>query len=585
MINAGTDTTPDPITGNTIAPRMIGGLIYDNTATNAANGGGGVAVSGGTTFTMTDGYIRANNAVNGGGVFVNGSNARFLLQQNGVVERNVATALGGGIWLQDATLMMEGGTIQTNEALNGAGVSIQGNQTSVISGGTITGNTATANGGGVRVLAGLFTMEAGTISGNTAANDGGGIWLGLGDAATGARLNMTGGAITGNTATAGDGGGIFTSNFSYTDPVSYFTIYYTNIIAASGTFSGNSASSGPFAPPINSGDVLFGSLLTNFDINYIGGNIQITFILDGGTVGGIPDDIVEAIPLAFTIGAANAQPPVVRPGYVLIGWTMDDDPTVLTIAQVNALVPPAGTVFTAQWRAAGGNNGGGGNHHHAHEWFMMGYPDGTFRPYASITRAEVTAMLVRTMIPQFRPELAPPAGLSFPDVQPNNWFYGYVAWAYAHDFVEGYPDGTFQPNAPITRQELAAMVARASGVPILPAGDFPFPDADEIQNWALDYVYTVYRRGWMIGDTGTLTIRPRMPISRAETAAVFFRVLGRGATNMSSIQPVFDLLRIFPDVSNSDRWYFFYVVEASHTHHFTMHSGVERWTSATLPPR
>ena len=76
---------------------------------------------------------------------------------------------------------------------------------------------------------------------------------------------------------------------------------------------------------------------------------------------------------------------------------------------------------------------------------------------------------------------------------------------------------------------------------------------------------------------------PRRPIVRAETAALFSRVLERGETDMDSITGVWDDLRIFPDAANTGSWFFFYVVEASHSHYFTVENGVETWTSVTWP--
>jgi len=217
---------------------------------------------------------------------------------------------------------------------------------------------------------------------------------------------------------------------------------------------------------------------------------------------------------------------------------------------------------------------------------MQGIPEGTFLPLNNISRSEVAAMLARTMIPGFTPELTPPAGMPFPDVLAEDWFHGYVSWVHAYSFFFGFDDGTFGPLQPISRQELAATIVRASGVPIQTAGALPFSDAGEISDWARDYVYTAFRQGWMIGNGSedNPLIEPLRPISRVETAAVFYRVLGRGATNMASIEGIWDDLRIFPDVSNENAWYFFYVVEASHSHYFTRTDGVETWTAVTWPP-
>lgn len=85
---------------------------------------------------------------------------------------------------------------------------------------------------------------------------------------------------------------------------------------------------------------------------------------------------------------------------------------------------------------------------------INGYADGTFRPNASITRAEFTAMAMRFA----RDTLD--GGSIFSDVTTGDWFYAPVTSAADYGWINGYPDGTFRPNAPITRAEVAAVVNR-----------------------------------------------------------------------------------------------------------------------------
>jgi len=279
-------------------------------------------------------------------------------------------------------------------------------------------------------------------------------------------------------------------------------------------------------------------------------------------------------PIEVDVGR-TITPPVdpVKEGYEFVGWYLNYG----TPNQVrkNFANPITGDVrLVAVWQQAAPES-------ETHTWFMMGRAGGNFVPSGNITRAEVATMLVRTMIPEYDPALPPPTGMPFPDVAPDAWFFGYVSWAYDAGFIEGRPDGRFDPRAHISRQEVAAMVARATGVDILPAGEFSIVDADRISTWAQDYVYTVYRQGWMVGNMRN-QLQPRRFITRAETATVFFRVLERGVTNADSLELVADDLRIFPDVASS-RWYYYYVIEASHTHEFIMEDGVEIWTSVTVP--
>ena len=212
-----------------------------------------------------------------------------------------------------------------------------------------------------------------------------------------------------------------------------------------------------------------------------------------------------------------------------------------------------------------------------HKWFVEGYVDGNFRPAHTITRAEVAAILVRTMLYDEQAS-RPTTSLPFSDVMQENWFFRYIALAYEAGFIEGYPDSTFRPNNAITREELATLLARAGAMEILPAGDFSFIDSNTISSWARNYVYTLYHNGWMVGDDAR-HFNARLAITRAETPATFTRVLGRSTTNMDSIEGVWESLHLFPDVTSPASWYFFYVVEASHSHRFIKEGGTEIWVS------
>ena len=142
-----------------------GAAIYGNMSERY---GGGVYIDG--TFTMQNGTISGNWAVNkyGGGVFV--ANSGSFTMQNGTISDNMAKENGGGVYA-DNTFNMKGGTISVNTAGNGGGVWVNNNATFTMEGGTITGNTADDSGGGVCVN-GEFTMTGGTITGNKASRYG-----------------------------------------------------------------------------------------------------------------------------------------------------------------------------------------------------------------------------------------------------------------------------------------------------------------------------------------------------------------------------------------------------------------------------
>jgi len=218
---------------------------------------------------------------------------------------------------------------------------------------------------------------------------------------------------------------------------------------------------------------------------------------------------------------------------------------------------------------------------------MFGNDLGYMRPGATISRAEVATILVRTELRDFATStnILPPdmsSFTAFSDVTPNNWFFFYVAWAYDAGLVRG-NEGRFRPNDPVTRQELAAMIARLGTV--YPAGESSFPDADTASAWAAGYIYTVYRNGLMLGNQYGL-FHPQRNITRAETATVVNRNLGRIAShaemNAADVAGILNI-RHFPDLSPSP-WYWPSMIMAANNHYLSRDSaGVANWIR--IPPQ
>jgi hypothetical protein len=88
---------------------------------------------------------------------------------------------------------------------------------------------------------------------------------------------------------------------------------------------------------------------------------------------------------------------------------------------------------------------------------LTGYPDGTFRPQQSITRAEFAAIVTRF------DEIYKNAESPFADIYTGYWAYDYIASAYLNDWISGYPDGTYKPNNRISRAEVVTVINRMLG--------------------------------------------------------------------------------------------------------------------------
>jgi len=196
---------------------MSGGIISGNTAGGSA---GGVLVSGGS-FGMHYGEISGNTAANNGGGVVVIAGGFFGLN-DGEIRGNTATNYGGGIYVTDnSRFAMSYGEISGNTATYGGGASLMTNTTGILTGGEISGNTANIDGGGIYATGAMLTMikpggpggsiaprDGGWISGNVAVRNGGGIYM------SSSTLEMHNGEISGNTATGGSGGGVFTEDYN-----------------------------------------------------------------------------------------------------------------------------------------------------------------------------------------------------------------------------------------------------------------------------------------------------------------------------------------------------------------------------------
>ncbi|MCL2842181.1 MAG: S8 family serine peptidase [Oscillospiraceae bacterium] len=222
-----------------------------------------------------------------------------------------------------------------------------------------------------------------------------------------------------------------------------------------------------------------------------------------------------------------------------------------------------------------------------HPAYMFGVRrDGVlhFDPTANITRAQVAAILARTMIDEFDSSVHSddyelPEGMDsfdeFSDVGPNNWFYHYVAWAYQEGLVQGIGGGRFAPNALITREQLAAMLVRTLDVEYRETAVGPtmdFPDAGTISSWAPVYVYNAFRQGWMIGDARG-DFRPGANIFRAEVATAVNRILERidhndERTRLGAVLENEYRAATFPDVAVGN-WFFASVLGAANDHYLT----------------
>ena len=150
---------------------------------------------------------------------------------------------------------------------------------------------------------------------------------------------------------------------------------------------------------------------------------------------------------------------------------------------------------------------------------IQGYEDGTFKPGNTITRAEFVTLTNNAK--GFWSE----GSINFSDVKNGSWFYSAVARAVAAGYVKGYSDGSFKPNNTITRAEAAVMIANTAKLSANEAGAYRFTDIGSIPAWARGSVGAVVAAGYMTGYPDG-SFDANASISRAEAVSSLNRMLG-----------------------------------------------------------
>ena len=204
-----------------------------------------------------------------------------------------------------------------------------------------------------------------------------------------------------------------------------------------------------------------------------------------------------------------------------------------------------------------------------HLAFLSGYANGTFEPDRNMTRAEVTTMFARLLTEKMTADQT--YSNTFSDVAKSHWAANYIGYMQQFGIITGYADGSFRPDASVTRAEFAAIASRFE---TLTEGTKSFSDVPG-SHWAAKYINFAATRGWVNGYADG-TFRPNNSITRAEVAAVTCRLLERNA-DQSYIRSHLSELRAFTDVSES-HWAYWYTMEAANGHDYTKSGSSETWS-------
>ena len=741
--------------GNGSTFTMNGGEISGNTA----NGGGGVAIIG-STMVMNGGKISNNSTYKttgqgsyGAGVYVadyaNASGGDILFKpkpasfemNGGKITGNTALDYGGGVLTfpqqsKKITININNGEISGNKVTTGSGGAVAaffGVTELNIKGGTLTGNSAYQFGGGVFLYGTTnVTISGGTISENKALRGGGGVCLREGSAVT-----QTGGSIENNVAKVG--GGIYSGTYTMTGGVikdnnNSLTEAARLSTLGDGVFVGTAFNLGNDAEISTNNDVYLtaGDPISkegryiNVISPYTGastakpiqihsedrtventeiGTQLVRYMTDaGGDTAAAKADAdgifvpswkmskglvigqskaagktdwmtyVPSIKIQYqwvsTDNPSDVTPPAddyirtgtaytakaqeaTHQGYSFKGWFTDD---ACTLSYTDGTVLSTDTILYGKWEkiATPPSSGGGGSHvtkyyilhyesnggtkyedekykkntvvildkipkrvgytftgwyadkeltdkitsvkmtsdktvyagwqatdvpnylnNENHFAYIVGYEDGTVRPNANISRAEVAAIFFRLLKDDVRDDNLT-ANSVFTDVAFGKWYNKSISTMAKIGIVKGRTANAFAPNAPITRAEFAAICSRFDRSNVEIKSDFN----DISGHWAENEIRRAASLGWIQGYTDG-SFKPDQNITRAEAASMINRMLHRLP---ETVDDLLDGMIQWPDNQPND-WYYINMQEATNSHDFKQKGEInEYWTKLTANP-
>ena len=596
--------TDSTISGNTVLDpeNGIGGGMYVGTTSNltlrnskllnndgAIQGGAIVAYSAGT-IELDRVSVSENKAQSGAGIYAMCTavcNTDIRLLNGTAIDANKATGYGGGIYAyaisNTLSVTAENSSVSGNTAAGGAGIFTYKSGSAVInvdlqSGAVMHDNNAVVNMGGV-----IYAYNAANI--NIAANS----------------------AVYNNTAkTAGDdllfNGATFTlpnakkmsgDRILSSDKAEIIGWYHD------GWFKWNAAANdgtGGFDPidrwTAETADEYIPVEKDSHAISLKAAH-PLMYTLTYDVTGDLPEGYTAPAKQTLVKGSSYTVADVpasvsgtkdgVNGTFSFNGWKKDDG-TVLTGEQKLTADLTLHGVWTFTKKSSGGGGGGGGRkptvtipddvptglNGDDHYAYIVGYPNGNVEPNGNITRAEVATIFFRLLTEEVRTANSTQSN-SLSDVTRGQWFNHAVSTLSSMGIVKGHNDGTFAPNAPITRAEFAAIAARFDDKNRDTSSKF----TDIASHWAKNEIGIAANKGWINGYPDG-TFRPNQYITRAEAMTLVNRVLNRLPENSSDL---IDSMIKWPDNSDASAWYYLAVQEATNSHYYkTKENKFEKWT-------
>ena len=621
--------TDSTISGNTVLDpeNGIGGGMYVGTTSNltlrnskllnndgATQGGAIVAYSAGT-IELDGVSISENKAQSGAGILALCTavcNTDIRLLNGTAIDANTATGYGGGIYAnaiaKELNVTVTNSSVSGNTAAGGAGIFTYKSGSAVInvdlqSGAVMHNNNAVTNmGGAIYANASNINIAANSaVYNNTAAGYGGGIY------ASASNINIAANSeVYNNTAaTAGDdlffySGTIFTlpnakdmsgDRILSSDNMEITGWYHdgwNKWNAAQGSYEQigcwTAETADEYIPVEKDSHAI--SLKAAHPLMYTL-TYDVTGDLPEGYTAPAKQTLVKGS--SYTVAEVPASVSGSKDGvngtFSFNGWKKDDG-TVLTGEQQLTADLTLHGVWSFTKKSSGG--GGGGSHKPTvtipddvptglngddHFAYIVGYPNGNVEPNGNITRAEVATIFFRLLTEEVRTANSTQSN-SLSDVTRGQWFNHAVSTLSSMGIVKGHNDGTFAPNAPITRAEFAAIAARFDDKNTDTSSKF----TDIASHWAKNEIGIAANKGWINGYPDD-TFRPNQYITRAEAMTLVNRVLNRLPENSSDL---LDSMIKWPDNSDASAWYYLAVQEATNSHAYSDKSKddkYEKWTT------
>ena len=560
---------------NNTAPQGAG--IYFNDASGDAEKG----CSGKHEHLITGSTISGNTASNiGGGMYV-GTISNLTLRNSKLLKNDGASQGGAIVAYSAGTIELDGVSISENKAASGAGILALGTVTGkpdirLLNGTAIDKNTATGYGGGIYASASNINIaENSAVYNNTATTAGDDLMFNASTFTLPKAKDMSGDRILSS---------------DKAEIIGWYHDGWFKWNAAANNGQGGYEQIGRWTA--ETADEYTPVEKDSYAITLKAAH-PLMYTLTYDVTGDLPEGYTAPAKQTLVKGSSYtvAEVPTSVSGskdgvngtFTFVGWKDKDGKVLSGEQQLTADLTLHGV-----WTFTKNSSGGGGGSHKPtvtipddvptglngddHFAYIVGYPNGNVEPNGNITRAEVATIFFRLLTEEVRTANSTQSN-SLSDVTRGQWFNHAVSTLSSMGIVKGHNDGTFAPNAPITRAEFAAIAARFDDKNTDTSSKF----TDIASHWAKNEIGIAANKGWINGYPDG-TFRPNQYITRAEAMTLVNRVLNRLPENSSDL---LDSMIKWPDNSDASAWYYLAVQEATNSHAYSDKSKgdkYEKWS-------